>query len=467
MSSTPPSSFLPPLYPLPLPSALAPYISLLSSSCAPSSAIVDLRPAVASYDPALAGAEEEADAFETTFAQGWLEKVVALGARALTRGEHAEWEAVVESAARLLAALSGPSGASTPIERRPCAPQCLPFCLSRLAAQGSVTKTYLLPRTIRLFDGKQTAYQTLGYPTPPPTRPASVVPFERSSPATAQSTTLAPEISLTIRDGTLVEASTGHRTWGAASIFAHRLASSPSTYLPLTPNPGRILRVLELGSGTGLVGLATAKVLEALDVPARVVLSDGGDEPQTVLANLRENVSANLAPPESAECGVKVDIERLDWRDYLPSSSSYSTLDHSQGERHDLILGSDLAYERGQATLLHAAVAGLLRFPSPLSSTADDPRPVFWLTIALRPTHRFETAEVDAVFPSASSAPAPDPSLLRQHDGKAYRLVTASFDEVVGPDGFAGRAVRGRVAARGEMRYRTYRIEWQEVLVRA
>ncbi|GEM10829.1 glucose-inducible SAM-dependent methyltransferase [Rhodotorula toruloides] len=326
-------------------------------------------------------------------------------------------------------------------------------------AQGSLTKTYLLPRPTGHLDNPQRT-SSFAYPTPPPTRPASTVPFERFSPP-PHSAIPPADISLTVRDGTLVEASTGHRTWGAASLFSHRLASSSSSYLPFAPS-NRSLRVLELGSGTGLVGLAAAKVLEALDVPARVVLSDGGDEPDTVLANLRENVEANFPPADSAASCVKVTSERLDWRDYLPSSPSIRAVSHMRQERYDLLLGTDLAYERGQATLLHAAVAVLLRFPSSAPSR-DEPNPVFWLTVALRPTHTAEIAEVDSLFPSSSISSSVNPALLRTHDGKLYRLVSTATEDVVGPDGFAGRAVRGKMGARGEMRYRIYRVEWEEM----
>ncbi|BGP34818.1 hypothetical protein JCM10296v2_006642 [Rhodotorula toruloides] len=436
MSPPPPSTSLPPLHPLPSPSLLLKSISSLSTFLSPSSHIVDLRPPLSSYNYLVADAGQEADEFEAGYAKGWLERVVALGAREAGRGEEGEeWEEVVESAARVLAGLLGPS------------------------AQGSVTKTYLLPRPTRHLETKP-SIPFFAYPTPPPTRPASTAPFDHPSPPFTSSPPASSDIGLTIRDGTLVEASTGHRTWGAATLFSHRLASLPSTFLPLSSmSSNRPLRVLELGSGTGLVGLAAAKVLQALEVPAHTVLSDGGDEPDTVLANLRENVEANFPFADATHSCIRVDVQRLDWRGYLPSSPLANS--HTQEERYDLLLGTDLAYERGQATLLHSAVAGLLRFPSP---SFDEVKPVLWLTIVLRPTHAAEIAEVDSLFPSSSSSSSPcDPSLVRHYAGNSYRLITTASEELVGPDGFAGRAVRGRMSARGEMRYRIYRIGWEEV----
>ncbi|GJN93136.1 hypothetical protein Rhopal_006182-T1 [Rhodotorula paludigena] len=208
--------------------------------------------------------------------------------------------------------------------------------------------------------------------------------------------------------GTLLEASTGHRTWGAASIIAHRLASSPTTFFPSAAAPAPF-RVLELGSGTGLVGLTAAAVLSRAKHPSsvQVTLSDGGDEPDAVLANLRHNVEANLSLLQSspAESRLDVQVKRLDWRDYLSPASA-----PPDSVRYDLLLGADLAYEPGQATLLHAAVSSLLRFPSPRTSPIGVADPTFWLCIPLRPTHTAEQAELASLFPLPSDPP--DPALL-------------------------------------------------------
>ena len=123
MRHAPPSIYLPGLVPVPLPSAILDSLSCLAAAYAtPPSAFVDLRPSVYDYaapsksvaDGIENGDDETGDAFELGFARGWLEKVLALGSRALARGmdETGEWERAVDEAARLLADLSGPSGAS-------------------------------------------------------------------------------------------------------------------------------------------------------------------------------------------------------------------------------------------------------------------------------------------------------------------------------------------------------------------
>lgn len=118
MNEAPPSTFLPGLAPSPPPSLLLASLSRLDLLAAPKSTLVDLRPSVYAYATSLAqesgGATNAADAFETSFARVWLEKVLALGSRALARGadDTDEWEEAVDRAARLLADMAGPSGAS-------------------------------------------------------------------------------------------------------------------------------------------------------------------------------------------------------------------------------------------------------------------------------------------------------------------------------------------------------------------
>ncbi|GAA5995475.1 uncharacterized protein JCM10292_005196 [Rhodotorula paludigena] len=440
MDSVAPSAFLPGLVPSPSTSSLLACISRLANFCNPPSALVDLRPSVYNYSASQASADEEADAFEIAFARSWLEKVVALGSRQLAcgQGQAIEWEQAVDEAASLLSVLSGPS------------------------SQGSSTKTYLLPST-----PSSELAAACGSSRSPPSVPGHSA---RHANAASDSHLNQPAsevqpLTLTIRDGTLLEASTGHRTWGAASILAHRLASSPTTFFPSAAAPAPF-RVLELGSGTGLVGLTAAAVLSRAKHPSsvQVTLSDGGDEPDAVLANLRHNVEANLSLLQSspAESRLDVQVKRLDWRDYLSPASA-----PPDSERYDLLLGADLAYEPGQATLLHAAVSSLLRFPPPPPALAGTAAPTFWLCIPLRPTHTAEQAELTSLFPLPSNPP--DPALVRRRPteeaGKsdAYRLVSREREELRGPDGFGGRAVRGRVGAKGEMRYWVLRIEWERV----
>lgn len=206
-----------------------------------------------------------------------------------------------------------------------------------------------------------------------------------------------------------------------------------------------------------------------------MVVSDGGDEPEAVLDNLRYNVAENFA---DSPCGnaVSVRVEKLDWRDFVPLPTRAGCPPHGvptslPTPRYDVILGSDLAYERGQATLLHAAVAAHLAFPEEnrhasvtVASRASAP-PAFHLVLPLRPTHKVEMQEIESCFPQVGPTaldPISDPALVRVGtDGRAYRLSTAARREIVAPDGFD--CSHGRRLARpdaGEMTYEIRRIQW-------
>lgn len=118
-----------------------------------------------------------------------------------------------------------------------------------------------------------------------------------------------PDVQVSIRDGTLVDDALGARTWGAAPLLAAELLSRPACPL----------RVLELGAGTGLVGLALAArsaSQKKRGSGASVVLTD---HHPTVLANLEHNTTLFLSEHEGS--GVEVQTLPLDWyRVYAASS---------------------------------------------------------------------------------------------------------------------------------------------------
>ncbi|GAA5984526.1 hypothetical protein JCM10908_003384 [Rhodotorula pacifica] len=483
MPATQPSAALPALAPAaPSPAALASSIHFLSALFVPSTPVVDLREPITrdeiTSDDELAVEEQSdedepmSDEFEVDFARDWLGKVVAIGSRKCARGEDDDgaWEGIVDAAAGLLADLSGPG------------------------AQGASTQTYILPSpsvsTGTVSPAPSASSHTQAavaafYPTPPPTRPPSVTRNRLPAPSPRQQ----KHIQLTLRDGTQLEASTGHRTWGAATLFAQSLATRAEAFFPPpSDRSGAPLRVLEVGSGTGLVGMAAAKVLDALKRKAEITLSDGGDEPEAVLQNLRHNVAANFSGSRGLS-SIDVRVQALDWRDFVPAgekiTESPAAAAHiAPTSRYDIIFGSDLAYERGQATLLHAAVAAHLAFPSSSSTpesaglTPSDgacASPTFHLMLPLRPTHKIEMDEVEALFPPAAqpgsllTEPIPPPLVRQTPDGKLFRLVTFTREQFLGPDGFGAGSpgVRGGSARRrgkdGQISYELRRIGWEEV----
>ncbi|CAI9090569.1 OLC1v1025371C1 [Oldenlandia corymbosa var. corymbosa] len=92
-----------------------------------------------------------------------------------------------------------------------------------------------------------------------------------------------------------------------------------------TKDGNRPLRILELGSGTGLVGIAAAAVLGA-----NVTVTDL----PRVIPNLRFNIEANS------------EILKINGGEVIPAALSWGETGHMEalGRDYDLMLGSDLVY---------------------------------------------------------------------------------------------------------------------------
>ncbi|OHE97427.1 hypothetical protein CORC01_07209 [Colletotrichum orchidophilum] len=116
---------------------------------------------------------------------------------------------------------------------------------------------------------------------------------------------LTPTFELIIREPPLTGDSLGLKTWGSSYVLAKHLPSIGSTALFRLfdeslgePRPS----VLELGSGTGLLGIAAAALWKA-----HVLLSDLPD----IMSNLWHNVEANRATVE--KLGGSLDAGALTW----------------------------------------------------------------------------------------------------------------------------------------------------------
>lgn len=114
--------------------------------------------------------------------------------------------------------------------------------------------------------------------------------------------------------------------WPAASTLLSLLDRAPSSLL-LPPSTATPLNILELGSGTGLVGIAAAAVLGA-----HVTLTDLPH----VLPNLQFNADAN-ADAVAARRG-SISVRQLIWGDEGDSSSSASVASF------DVVMASDVVY---------------------------------------------------------------------------------------------------------------------------
>ncbi|KAL5494580.1 hypothetical protein ACEPAI_41 [Sanghuangporus weigelae] len=194
-------------------------------------------------------------------------------------------------------------------------------------------------------------------------------------------------VSLTLTDTPFENgdySSVGAQTWGGACVMADMIFESPEQFDLPAPGAGENIdaehafRILELGAGTGLVGLAIIKLMELRNIRADVVLTDFYP---SVLANLRSNVAVNS--PSSSGDRLRVFVPFLDWSTYASKSSSES--EHLGS--FDLIVGADIVYESEHAMWIKSCLEKLLR------TNAH-----FHLVIPLRHTHTVESSTVEQVF---------------------------------------------------------------------
>lgn len=109
-----------------------------------------------------------------------------------------------------------------------------------------------------------------------------------------------PAFELTIREPPITGDDLGLKTWGSSYLLAQQLdkiaSSSLSHLLASGSNDGSSVNVLELGSGTGLLGMAAAVIWKT-----SVMLTDL----PTIVPNLAYNVEANRSLIESHGGGVE------------------------------------------------------------------------------------------------------------------------------------------------------------------
>jgi len=154
-------------------------------------------------------------------------------------------------------------------------------------------------------------------------------------------------------------------------------------------------RVLELGAGTGLVSLTIARILENSRErdscrPEIVVASDFYP---TALENLRLNIQRNFPPGEDDGAdfapahNLSISAHFLDWEDAAePTRSLQAPFD----EPFDEVFGADIVYELEHAMWIKACLRRVLHLTGR-----------FHLVIPLRERFARESATVERVFPRA------------------------------------------------------------------
>ena len=136
-----------------------------------------------------------------------------------------------------------------------------------------------------------------------------------------------------LREPSLTGDNLGHKTWVASYLLARRLALfclvAQASEISTTPSlaSSNIRNILELGSGTGLLGIAAATLFHK----TKLRLTDL----EPILPNLQVNVESNS---HLFQEGNKPTVDLLDW------SLEPDTQPTTCGESYDLVLAADPLY---------------------------------------------------------------------------------------------------------------------------
>ena len=147
-------------------------------------------------------------------------------------------------------------------------------------------------------------------------------------------------IHIKCSESLISEGTTGYSLWEASVALLASLTNSNSKYKEIFRNK----RVLELGSGTGLGGLAIASLAN----PQSVLLSDVS---QVHDAYTLPNILLN---PKSK---TKLKTEVIHWNDLIIAADEYA-------HHFDTIVGCDLIYDPEICSLLFSAFKALLSVKS-------------------------------------------------------------------------------------------------------
>ncbi|GAB7364656.1 hypothetical protein MBLNU230_g5458t1 [Neophaeotheca triangularis] len=153
-------------------------------------------------------------------------------------------------------------------------------------------------------------------------------------------------LEITLHEPALTSDNLGLKTWASSYLLAKRLVVLRPSLPSLPPST----QVLELGSGTGLVGIAAATILQhptlLTDLPP-------------IVPNLTKNTEINAPSVESLN-GGRMTTATLDWDNpsqlSFPNSSSAPPPPHPP-HTFPLILAADPLYSPNHPALLTKAIA--------------------------------------------------------------------------------------------------------------
>ena len=153
------------------------------------------------------------------------------------------------------------------------------------------------------------------------------------------------EISITLTEPSLTGDNLGHKTWVASYLLAKRLPHLLPLLPRLSPPASPCLpRILELGAGTGLIGIAFASLF-----PTHVSLTDL----PSIIPNLAVNLSANIAHVSTR--GSVADAFALDWAQLPPPNTL------SDADKYDVIIAADSLYSPEHPELLVNTIEAYLK----------------------------------------------------------------------------------------------------------
>jgi predicted nicotinamide N-methyase len=198
------------------------------------------------------------------------------------------------------------------------AAQCLSERSGR-SAMGSITRTFAIPLDNPSGDNAAAA-------------------ADRKTP----SAEAIPTLDIVLHEPALTADNVGFKTWASSHLLAQRMVTLKHS-LPQLPDDAT---VLELGAGTGLVGLAAAAILRRT-----VLLTDL----PSIISNLERNIESNKSVLDTA--GVHALAAVLDWTE--PQCLDVKSIATSDGFL--LVLAADTVYTSEQPFLLTQTIAYHLR----------------------------------------------------------------------------------------------------------